>query len=120
MIEVLPESEGNVLGVRASDTLTDDDYRNTWIPRLEALIQKHGQVRALLYMDEGFKGWSAGALWDDARFGVRHASDFDKVAVVGGPDWAAWGARLVGHLMKGDVKSFPGDQLQPAWDWIKS
>jgi len=39
MIKVLPESHGNILGVMASEKLTDEDYKNIWVPQLEAIIK---------------------------------------------------------------------------------
>jgi SpoIIAA-like len=120
MIEILPESDGNVLGVRASEKLTDEDYKSVWIPRLEETIRVHGKVRALLYLDEGFEGWEAHALWDDAKFGLQHRKDFEKLAVVGGPKWSGWAISIGGHLLTGEVKVFSGDQLRVAWDWVRS
>jgi hypothetical protein len=119
MIEFMPESGGNVLGVHASDHLTNRDYEEIWIPQMKDLIQTYGTVRLLLYLDEDFRGWEAGALWEDAMFGMRHARDFDKIAVVGGPAWTAWGMTLMNHLMQGEVQTFSGEQLQAAWRWIE-
>ena len=42
MIEVMSESAGTVLGVRASGKLTASDYETVWIPRIEAVIREHG------------------------------------------------------------------------------
>ena len=66
MIERLPESGGNVLGVRASDRLTNSDYEEVWIPQLQEHSQTYGTIRLLLYLDENFRGWEAGA-WEDAK-----------------------------------------------------
>lgn len=119
MIEFLPESDGNVLGVHASDHLTNRDYEEVWIPQMKDLIQTYGTVRLLLYLDEDFRGWEAGALWEDTKFSMRHAREFDKIAVVGGPTWVAWGMKLMNHLTQGEVRTFSGDQLQAAWRWLK-
>ena len=32
MIDILPESQGNILGIRASGKLTDSDYKDVLIP----------------------------------------------------------------------------------------
>lgn len=48
MIEVLPESEGNVLGVRADGVLSGSDYEEVLIPRLEAIM---GQGKARFLFD---------------------------------------------------------------------
>ena len=119
MIRILPESSGNVLGVQASAKLTDADYRTIWIPELERLIDAHGSVRVLFYMDETFSGWEVSALWEDAQFGLKHASAFDKIAIVGGPEWGAWSVKLLGHFIKGEIRSFANNQLDEAWSWVK-
>ena len=118
MIEVLDESKGNVLLVKATDKLTVEDYEDVFIPKLMDLIDKYGNVKALLYLPEEFKGWTLGAMWDDAKFGLRHRNDFEKVAVVGGAKWIQWGTKMASHLIKGEVKVFEMDELQTGIAWL--
>jgi len=119
MIEFLPESGGHVLGIRVSGKLTDADYKQTLIPKLESLFHQHGRLDVLFYMDEGFEGWDLGAAWDDASYGLKHRADFGRLALVGGPRWVEWCIKLAGFLMKGEIRIFPGDRLQEAWSWIR-
>jgi SpoIIAA-like len=119
MITILPESEGNMLGVRATAQLTDADYTDIWVPTMEAIIDKYGKVRALLYMDAEFEGWEASALWDDAKFGLKHNDDFEKIAIVGGPRWVRWSINLLIPFLKCQVKMFRNSQLENAWQWLK-
>jgi hypothetical protein len=120
MLEIMSESQGNVLAVKAQDKLTEGDYRELFIPTLEALLQEHGKVRLLFLLDESFAGWELGALWEDAKFGLKHKDDFEKLAVVGGAKWVAWGTRLFAYFMEGQVKTFPLEELSAAREWIKS
>lgn len=120
MIEILPKSAGNILGLRASGTLSDVDYRETLIPLLESLFAKHGKVNILFFMDEAFHGWDLKAAWDDAAYGLKHRADFGKLALVGGPDWVHWCVRLSGFLIKGEIRIFPVDELDQAWTWVTS
>ena len=120
MLEILPESQQEILMVRATGRLTEKDYQEVLIPRLETLLNEYGKAKFLFFMDEQFQGWELGALWDDAKFGVRHRNDFIKVAVVGGARWVEWGVKLFAPFMEGEVKTFPSDQLPQAVDWIKS
>lgn len=119
MIKIMPESEGNVLIIKASEKLTAEDYEETFIPTLDKLIEEHEKVRLIFYLDETFTGWELGAMWDDAKFGLKHGSDFEKCAVVGGPKWVEWATKITAHLMPGQVKTYHGEELKEAIEWIK-
>lgn len=119
MIEFLPESSLNVVGIRVGGRLTDADYKHDLIPRLESLFDRHGKLKVLLFMDGTFEGWDLEAAWDDASLGIAHRADFEKIAVVGGPTWVEWGVRLAGFLMKGEIRTFRDSQLAAAWQWIR-
>jgi len=119
MIEFMPESAGNVVGVKATGKLTAKDYEQTLIPKLEETFAAHGKLNVLFFMDESFEGWDLAAAWDDASYGLRHRADFDKLAIVGGPPWVEWCIKLSGFLMKGEIRIFSRDQLASAWDWVK-
>lgn len=120
MIEVQPESQGNILILKATEKLTDQDYRGVLIPRLEAIIRRHGKARVLLDVSEDFQGWEPSAMWDDARFGVAHRGDFEKMGVIGGPRWIEWGLRLAALFVSGETRCFsPGERGQ-ALTWIRS
>lgn len=120
MIERSPESTGRVLVFLARGRLTDQDYREVLIPALEEAIAEYGPIRLLLELGDEFKGWEPAALWDDARFGMAHRHDFEKLAVVGPPRWVEWGLKLGALLMSGDVRTYPVSARQQALDWIKA
>ena len=119
MIEIMPESSGNIFGVKASGKLTHSDYRQILIPRLESLFEQHGKLNVLFLMDADFDGWELDAAWDDASYGLRHNADFGKLAIVGGPAWVEWCIKLAGFLMKGEIRVFSSQQVAEAWDWIR-
>jgi len=119
MIKVLPESKENILVLRAVAKLTDQDYKDVLIPRLESIIRDHGKARLLLDMGNDFHGWEAAALWDDARFGFAHRNDFEKMGVIGGPRWVEWGLKLAAMVVGGEVRSFSPGEREEALNWIK-
>jgi hypothetical protein len=119
MIELPPQSQGNVVGLRATGTLTDADYRDTLIPRLNAALARHGRVNIVLFLDEGFEGWDLRAAWDDLSYGLAHRADFGRLALVGGPAWVAAAMKSMAFLIKGEVRTFPRAQLTDAWSWAK-
>ncbi|WP_320170939.1 STAS/SEC14 domain-containing protein [Maridesulfovibrio sp.] len=118
MIEIMPESKGTMLAVKASGMLSGTDYSEIWIPALKDIIEKNGTCRCLLYMDENFEGWELKAMWEDASFGFAHRNDFERLAVVGGPKWVEWGTRLGASMMKGEVKTYQAEDLDRALEWV--
>ena len=121
MFEILEESQGNVLGVRATGKLSRKDYDELLIPRLEAAAKEEGKVHLLFYMDDDFKGWEPMAMVEDFKVGIgKYRNDFDKLAIVGGPEWVKLLIELDSILPGAEMKTFSTDQLQEAWDWIKS
>jgi hypothetical protein len=120
MIEVMPESQGNILGIKISGTLTTQEYEEIWMPRVEAVIQAHGKLRCYCLMEDDFQGVEAGAIWDDTKFGLKHRKDFDKFAMVGAQHWMEWLMKIFAPLVSGEIKSFSREQAQEAWDWVKS
>lgn len=122
MMEIMEQSEGRIIGIRASGKLMVDDYERVLAPRLEAMAREFGTgLRALFYMDSNFKGWELSAAWANTKLDVRHRGDLEKVAIVGAPAWEEWCVKLAaGALMKGELRTFDAEELQVAWEWVKS
>ncbi len=117
MFEMLPESSGPVVGVRATGRLTDADYKE-FLPKLEKVIAEHGSVRLLVDM-EGFEGWNLMAAWDDFAFGIKHWNDFSKMAIVGDAKWEEMATKAADLLMKGEARFFSLDERDAAWNWVR-
>ena len=120
MIEVMPESAGNVFGVKVSGKITGQEYEDVIIPGVEAILREHDKVRFMWLLDDSFQGAAAGAVWDDTKFGLKHRHDFEKLALVGGSKWMEWLTKLAAKFISGETRVFPAEQLQEAWDWLKS
>ncbi len=117
-IKALPESKGNILILSVSGKLTDEDYKDVLIPRLESIIREHGKARLLLDMGDKFHGWEPKALWDDAYFGLKHRNDFEKMGVIGAPKWFEWGLKVASLMISGEIKSFYPSERKRAFLWI--
>lgn len=117
MITIRPETEGNTLVIEASDKLTTKDYEEVFIPNLDKLVQEFKKIRIVFYLNDSFDGWELGAMWDDAKFGLKHKNDFERIAIVGGPRWMTWIARLSAHFMPGELMTFNRHSLTDAISW---
>ncbi len=54
MIEIMPESNGSALAFKASGKLTDTDYKEVLIPKIEEIIKRSGKAKVLLYLPPDF------------------------------------------------------------------
>ncbi|MFQ5480503.1 MAG: STAS/SEC14 domain-containing protein [Thermodesulfobacteriota bacterium] len=118
MIKRLDRGSGAVIGFELSGKLHDDDYK-VLVPEVEAVIKGEGKVRILLHLVD-FKGWDLHAAWDDMKFGVKHYSDFERIAIVGDKSWEEWMARLSAPFTSSGSRFFETHELEDAWSWISS
>lgn len=120
MLSIMLESSPQMLAVQATGTLTDADYTETWLPALEKIIEEYEVANALFYMDENFAGWEMEAIWEDLKFGIKHRNDFARIAIVGGPKWVHWGAKLGESLMDCKIQIFEPEKLSEAVKWAST
>jgi hypothetical protein len=119
MLEILPESQANILGVKAAGTLTRQDFQEVLAPRLKAMIQEHGRIKVIFCLDEDVQGWDLAALKQDG-FGQQQLKAFQKVAVVGASWQISLQMKLLSFLLSGEVRNFSQSELPEAWAWITS
>jgi len=120
MIEVLPDSVGNILVLKTAGKLTDAVYKDVLIPRVKSAIRDHGKTRILVGVGDDFHGWEVAAFWDDARIGITHRRDFEKLGVIGGSKWMEWGVKLATLIVCGEIRSFPAGERGEALKWIRA
>lgn len=111
-----PENGGDLAVVEVRGKLTKADYA-TFIPAFEQLIQTKGKQRVLLDMS-GFQGWAWGAAWEDLKFGVRHFSDIEQLAIVGENRWQHCLAAFCKPFTKAQVRYFDSKEGTKARAWL--
>ncbi len=108
----------DVAAIRAEGIITREDYENTLIPLLEDKIKSQGKVKMLYWCGEEFKGFSAGAMWDDARFGLTHLRDLAKVAVVTDVEWLRMSMKMFVPLIGVPMQLYHNAEVEDAKAWI--
>jgi len=111
----LPE---NILGFEAIGEVTAEDYESTLIPEVEHVLSKYKKIRVLYHAGEAFKGYTAGAVWDDAKVGLKHLMAWEKVALVTDVPWLRNTIQCFSFLIPGRIKLFGNENLGAAKDWI--
>lgn len=103
------------LVICAVGTLTHQDYERI-TPILEAALAKvEGPKVRLLFDATAFDGWEMRAAWDDFRLGLRHGSDFEKVAIYGNTAWQDLASRIGSWFIAGEIKAFTDLDSAVAW-----
>lgn len=102
--------------VRASGKLTMADY-TLFIPELESLIRRHGKIDLLFEMTD-FHGWEPRAMWEDAKFDLRHFSDIGRLAVVGERHWEQMITQLARPFTKATIRYFDHAEAGEARAWL--
>lgn len=121
MIEVMRESGGDVLGLRATGKLSVADYRDLLAPTVGALLDRFDSPKVVFFLDEPFYGWSLRSAWANTVFDIKHRNDFDKVAVVGAPRWEQCCVNAAAALlMTGELRTFDRARLDAAWEWVRA
>ena len=121
MIEVMRESDGDVLGLRATGKLSVADYRDVLVPTVRALLDRFDSLKVLILLDEPFDGWTLGAAWANTVFDAKHRNHLGKVAMVGAPRWEQWCVNVAASLlMNGELQTFDREGLDAAWQWVRA
>ena len=65
---------------------------------------------------------SRGAIWEDAKFGVRlaipHLSAWERTAVVSDVPWIHRAIATFGWMQPGELRVFPLDEAEEAKAWL--
>ena len=117
MIEILPETKIEFVALRLSGKLDDEDY-TIIVPLLEKQIEAHGSITLFWEMVD-FEGWTIPALWADTKFDVKHATDIDRIAMVGEKKWHELMTQMVKPFTSAEVRYFESDERAPALRWVQ-
>ncbi len=115
-VEFNEKNEGKVLEVRLNGKLTKEDYDH-FVPEVERLVKKYGKIRVLVKMHD-FHGWSAGALWEDLKFDLKHFKDIERLALVGETKWEQGMAAFCKPFTTAKINYFDQTATEKAYDWI--
>lgn len=116
-IEGLP---AGTLGFRAHSQVTAADYENIIVPDVEAAFALNRKLRLLYVTADDFTGFDAGAMWDDAKLGMRHFSSWERVALVTDVAWLRGTATAFSFAIPAQFRLFHGAEIADAIRWISA
>lgn len=106
------------LTLKAVGKLTHEDYEKI-TPMIDNALQgvKDAKIKAFIDGTE-LEGWELRAAWDDFRLGLKHGSEFEKIAIFGNKKWQEFISKIASWFIGGEVKFFENEE--EAIDWLKS
>jgi hypothetical protein len=104
------------LEVLVTGKLTKEAYQKLR-PVVDQQIEEIGKLRILFVMRD-FHGWTAGALWEDTKFDLKHWKDIDRLAIVGEKKWEQGMATFCKPFTAAKIKYFDLTQLDSARGWL--
>ena len=118
MIELISDLPDNVVGIVASGQVSASDYEAVFVPTVESRLKRLDKLRLLYRLGPEFKGFTAGAMWDDLKLGAAHWKAWERVAVVTDVEWIANLTRVFSFAMPCPVRVFPNSAIAQATDWL--
>ena len=105
------------LSFKAIGKLTHDDYQ-TITPMIESALLgvKQPKIKAIFDASQ-LDGWELRAAWDDFKLGLKHGSEFEKIAIYGNKRWQEMSAKIGSWFISGEVKYF--EDYDEALEWLR-
>jgi hypothetical protein len=118
MIEILPGFPPHVAAFKAIGKIDERDYKEVVMPEVERVAKAFGKINFLLELDTDVSNYSIGAWIDDALLGIRHITQWKKVAIVSRQEAIKKITDLFGHLVPGEYKGFKMENIDEARKWV--
>ena len=104
--------------LKAVGKLTHEDYELI-TPIIDSALSevKMPKVNVLIDGTE-LEGWALRAAWDDFKLGLKHGSEFDKIAIYGNKNWQEIVVKIGSWFTSGEVRYF--ESYDSAFSWVNN
>lgn len=118
MIEVLDTVPENVAGFRGTGEITEDDYRNVMVPKVNELAGNTNRLNFLFLIDTELREFTAGAWLQDALLGLKQMMKWNRGAIVTDNKMAVKFTDAFSLVVPGEFKGFSKSEYHQAVDWV--
>ncbi len=120
MLERMDDIPAELTGLRATGTVSQQDYERVVIPLLEEARDEGQRIRLLFHFGPEFERFTATAAWEDLKVGWRYLRLLERCAVVSDHSAIRTGAHTVAAIVPCPVRVFGNDALQEAIEWLRA
>ena len=118
MLRRITDMPAGTIGFEAVGEVEDDDWEEAVEPLLRQEIAAGRNVRLLYLIGTAAREVEGDAMSADAGFRVRHATSYERVAVVSDEDWIRPALRALSFLLPGKAQGFRIRDLAEAKAWL--
>ena len=118
MLRRIDDMPVGTVGFEAVGEVEDDDWEEVAEPVLREELAGGRKLRVLFVLGPAAREIEGDAVGAGAGFGARHATSFDRVAVVSDEDWLRPALGALSFLMPGKAKGFRAAELADAKTWL--
>lgn len=118
MLRRMKDMPMGTIGFEAIGEVEDDDWERAVEPVLRGEIAEGRKVRLLYLLGPEARDVEDDAMKADTTFRARHATSFERVAVVSDEDWMRPALRGLSFLLPGKAKGFHVRELAAAKTWL--
>jgi hypothetical protein len=118
MLRRMNDMPAGTVGFEAVGEVDDDDWEDVVEPVLRGDIAAGHKVRLLYLFGPTAHDIEGDAIKADTGFRARHATDFERVAVVTDESWVKPALRALSFLLPGRARGFAVRDLPAAKTWL--
>ena len=118
MLRRMTDMPVGTIGFEAVGEVEDDDWERAVEPLLREEMADGGKLRLLYLLGPEAREVEGDAMKADTGFRARHATSFERVAVVSDEDWMRPALRGLSFLLPGKARGFHVRELAAAKTWL--
>ncbi len=120
MVEAIQDAPPGVLAFKAVGDVRFEDYRDVLEPAAKQAIASGRKIRVVFEIGPECTGYSAGAVWADAKLGLAELRHLQRCAIVTNHAWVRDSIKTVRWLAPSRIKLFDVGRLRDAMRWAAS
>lgn len=114
---IMPETTDRTLCMMVDRPISADGYRENFLPRVQAILERHGEIRCLIYFKD-YKGWEEEAAALNFSDSLKLDQKIKRFAMVNPPPKLIALYTLKRDLIGGETKIFNEGDLEAALEWV--
>lgn len=107
-----------MVGFEATGEITEDDFKNVVMPRVQEAIDRNYVLNYMLVLDTSIKNFTVGSWLSDALMGFKHLFRWNRAAIITDVEAIITFTDGFSKIMPGEFRGYPHKDMQKAIDWV--